>query len=107
MAFAVARRTREIGIRMAVGATQPAILTMILRESTAMLASGVVLGVAVTGAAVNATRAFVSQLYGVQPSDPLVLAATSVGLFAAGVVASLVPARRAARVDPTEALRTE
>ena len=107
MAFAVARRTREIGIRIAVGATRQMILRMVLRESAALLVFGVVVGVWLTSVAVNAMRALASQLYGVQPTDPRMLVATSAGLFVAGVVASLVPALRASRVDPAVVLRTE
>jgi predicted permease len=107
IAFAVAQRTREIGIRMAVGASQRAILAMVLHESAVLLASGVVAGIALTGAAASATGAFASQLYGVHPADPLMLSLTSAALFVAGAVASLAPARRAARIDPTEALRAE
>ena len=107
IAFSVARRTREIGVRMAVGATRQTILRMMLRESASLLVVGVVVGVAATSIAVNVMRALESQLYGVQPTDPFMLMATSAGLFAAGVVASLVPALRAAKVDPAVALRTE
>lgn len=107
IAFAVARRTREIGVRIAVGATQQTILRMVLGESAALLVLGVIVGVGVTSVVVNAMRALAAQLYGVQPTDPFLLVATSAGLFAAGVVASLVPALRATRVDPVAALRTE
>lgn len=107
IAFAVARRTREIGIRIAVGATRQTILRMVLRESAALLVCGVIVGVWLTTLAVNAMRALASQLYGVQPTDPLVLVVTSAGLFVAGVVASLVPALRASRVDPVVVLRTD
>jgi predicted permease len=107
IAFAVARRTREIGVRMAVGATQRTILRMVLADSAALLVLGVIVGVGVTSVAVHAMRTLASQLYGVQPTDPFLLVATSAGLFAAGVAASLVPAFRATRVDPVVALRTE
>ena len=107
IAFAVARRTREIGIRMAIGATKQTILRMVLRESAVLLVFGVIVGVGVTSVAVNAMRTLGSQLYGIQPTNPFMLVATSAGLFAAGVVASLAPALRAARVDPAVALRTE
>jgi predicted permease len=107
IAFAIARRTREIGIRIAIGATRQTILRMVLRESAALLVCGVIVGVWLTSLAVNAMRALASQLYGVQPTDPLMLVVTSAGLFVAGVVASLVPALRASRVDPAVVLRTE
>jgi predicted permease len=107
IAFAVARRAREIGIRMALGASPPAILAMVLRESALLLAVGLLAGVALTGAASGATRAFAAQLFGVRPADPLVLTLTSAAVFAAGLVATLAPASRAARIDPTEALRAE
>jgi predicted permease len=107
IAFAVARRAREIGIRMAIGASRPAILAMILRENAAMLACGVVAGVMLTGAAASTMRVFASQLYGVHAVDPIVLTLTGAAVFVAGVVATLAPASRAARTDPMEALRVE
>ena len=104
MAYTVSRRTHEMGIRMAMGASSWEIRRMILRESGRLIASGLVLGL--LGAAA-VTRYLETQLYGVSPTDvPTLLAAVAV-LAAAGMAASYLPARRATRVDPMVALRAD
>ena len=104
LAYQVAQRTREIGIRMALGGTKRAISGLVLAESLRMLALGLAIGLA--GAFV-AGRAMRNLLYGVQPADPTVLVTVAAVLAAVGLVAALVPARRAQRIDPAMALATE
>jgi predicted permease len=104
LSHAVARRTNEIGIRMAVGAGRGAVAWMVLREMLAMLAVGAAAG---GTAAVGLSRLIASQMFGVKGSDPLTLAAAAATLAAIAVFASLFPAMRAARVDPMTALRVE
>ncbi len=104
MSYSIARRTPEIGIRMALGASQGSVLWMVMRETLAMTAAGVALGLT---AAWWLGRAVASQLFGLSPADPLAIAA-AVGVMAcAAALAGFVPARRAARVDPMTALRSE
>jgi predicted permease len=104
MSYAVARRTREIGIRMALGAEQTTVVWMVLREVGAMVAAGVLLGLPL---AVALSRIVQAQLYGLSPHDPLALAGAVGALTAVALVAGLLPARRATRVDPMLALRSE
>jgi ABC-type antimicrobial peptide transport system permease subunit len=104
MAYTVARRTGEIGIRMAVGARPADIMGMVLRESVRVVLVGSVAGLA---AAVAATRVIRSQLYGLTPHDPVVLTGAAVVLVAVTMLAACIPARRASRVDPLRALRNE
>ncbi|MCA1591405.1 MAG: ABC transporter permease [Acidobacteria bacterium] len=104
MAYSVARRTREIGIRMALGARSGDVLGLVLREGMTLVGIGVVLGVAVAFAA---TRMLAGFLYGVSTSDPATFAGVTVALAATALVASFIPARRAARVDPAISLRYE
>jgi predicted permease len=101
LAYQVAQRRREIGIRMALGGTRQAISRMVLAESGRMLALGLGLGVA---GALGAGRAVRSLLYGVQPADPAVLAAVALVLGAVALAAALIPAQRAQDVDPAVAL---
>jgi len=104
MAYHVARRTSEIAIRMALGATRRHIAGPILREALLLAA----IGIGVSLPAVFAlTRLIKSQLYGVEPNDPLTMAAAVVALVAVATMAAWLPARRAARIDPMEALRCE
>jgi predicted permease len=103
-AYSVTRRTREIGIRMAVGASRPRVLRTILRGALMQLAAGLAIGVP---AAIAAGRLLEAQLFGVSPADPAILAGASVFLALAAVLAALLPARRAASLDPVKALRVE
>lgn len=104
MAYSVAQRTNEIGIRMAVGALPRQIRSMILRESTWVTATGILAGVA---AALLLSRLVKSMLYGIQSYDPITIAAGVLILLAVALAASWIPARRAAGVQPMEALRHE
>ncbi|SDS16956.1 ABC transporter permease [Opitutus sp. GAS368] len=103
VAQTTARRTREIGIRMALGATTGCVVRLVLSRGLAQLAAGLVLGL---GGAFAATR-LMSTLLAVSPTDPVVFATVPVLLAVIGLFACWLPARRAARIAPTEALRTE
>ncbi len=103
-AYAVARRTGEVGIRMALGATRGAILNMFLRSALAQAALGFLLGIPL---ALAVGRLLGHFLYQTSPFQPAVLLAVTSLLLAATVAAALIPARRAAHLEPTEALRTE
>jgi putative ABC transport system permease protein len=102
MSYSVAQRTSEIGIRMALGAEARDVFRLILRQSLRMTIIGVVAGVL---AAAAATRVMRSLLFGVAPGDPMTLAAICITLGAVALLASYIPARRAARVDPLVAIR--
>ena len=104
VAFSVARRTQEIGIRMALGARRGDVLSMILREGAWLAMVGVAIGVAVSLAI---TRLMATLLFNISPSDPLTLVAVAVLLSLVALLASYLPARRAMRVDPMVALRYE
>jgi putative ABC transport system permease protein len=104
LAFLVSLRRREIGIRLALGATSGRVLEGVIAQGTALAAIGLVVGVA---AAFFSTRVIESQLFGIGARDPLVFAGAAVALLLVAVVASWVPARRASRVDPQIALRVE
>lgn len=104
MAHSVANRKNEIGIRLALGAQPGQVRTMILRESTWLSVAGIVVGV---GAALVLTRLVKSMLYGIQPWDPPTLAGGVLILLVVALAASWIPARRAAGVQPMEALRHE
>jgi predicted permease len=104
MAYSVANRTNEIGIRLALGAQPRAVLAMILRESTWVTLSGVITGV---GGALLLARLVKSMMYGLQPTDPLTLVTGAALLIAVGLAASWLPARRASHVEPVVALRHE
>ncbi|HZR09615.1 MAG TPA: ABC transporter permease [Myxococcales bacterium] len=103
-AYSVTQRSREIGIRMALGADPRRVLGMVVGGGLRLASAGVVLGVLV---ALAATRALASLLYGVSTTDPLTLAATAAVLVVSAALASLIPARRATRVDPAVSLRVE
>jgi ABC-type antimicrobial peptide transport system permease subunit len=104
MAYTVARRTSEIGIRMALGARSAQVLGMVLREVWWMAGMGVLLGV---GMALWLGRLVSSMLYGLEASDPLTLAGIAALLMVIALLAGLGPARRAAGIDPMRALRHE
>ncbi len=103
-AFGVARRGREIGIRMALGAQPGNVLSMVLREVFLLAAIGIGLALPATWWLTQLLR---SQLYGVEPRDPLTLAATTLALVSVAFLAGALPARRASRVDPAQVLRYE
>jgi ABC-type antimicrobial peptide transport system permease subunit len=104
LSFAVKRRTREIGIRLAVGAQRAAVLRMILRQSAWMALAGIAVGVPLALASGSLAS---SLLYGLQPRDPITALGSCGLLAAAAFAAALIPAWRAARVDPVTALRCE
>ncbi len=104
MAYAVARRTTEIGIRMALGAARGRIVWMVLREVLVLSAIGIALGF---GAVHEGTEFVKSFLFGLKPNDPLALIASSSILLACALLAGFLPARRASRIDPITALRNE
>jgi len=104
MAYSVAERTREIGIRMALGAQPGGVLHLVLGQGMRLVAAGLVVGL---GAAFVATRLLTSMLFEVKPFDPATFAGACGALFAVALVANYIPARRAVRVDPMIALRHE
>ena len=104
MAYAVAQRTREIGIRMALGASGGSVMRLVLRRAFVLIAVGLALGVS---AALGLTRFLESQLYEVSPTDAPTFTVVTMGLVIIAVAATLIPAWRAVRVDPTVALRYE
>jgi putative ABC transport system permease protein len=104
IAYSVAQRTREIGIRVALGADRSAVMRLIVGEGLTLAAIGLVLGI---GGALLLTRTLETLLYEVSPTDPAVLAATCAGVLATAGLASLIPALRALRIDPSHALRAE
>jgi ABC-type antimicrobial peptide transport system permease subunit len=104
LAFVVARRTREVGLRIALGAGRAGIVRLVLREMLLVFAIGLGAGLA---AAFGASRFVGSQLFGVAPIDPIVFAVSTTALIAASLAAALVPAWRATRIDPMRALRVD
>ena len=104
IAFAVSQRTREIGVRMALGARPADVLRMVLREGMTLVAAGVALGIV---ASLMLTRLLEGMVYGVKVRDPLIFAVVNLLLVAVSLAACYIPARRATRVDPLEALRYE
>jgi predicted permease len=104
MAYTVARRTREIGIRMALGAATGNVVWLVMKEVLVLVGIGVVLGL---GASWGLTRYVVKQLYGIQPNDLTTIVLATLGITCVALAAGYVPARRATRVDPIRALRWE
>jgi ABC-type antimicrobial peptide transport system permease subunit len=104
ISYAVSQRTREIGIRLALGAPLQHVTAVFVRQGLVLSTIGAVFGLA---AAAMLTRLMKSVLYDVNPADPPTYAAVSAGLILAAALASYLPARRATRVDPSEALRAE
>ncbi|MES2523004.1 MAG: ABC transporter permease [Gemmatimonadota bacterium] len=104
ISFSVSQRTREIGIRMALGAHAPGVVRMVVQQGMAVASVGAVCGLVVALAATGVLRSF---LYGVSPTDPVTFAAIITLLLTAVMFASWIPARRAAGIQPTEALREE
>jgi putative ABC transport system permease protein len=104
IAYTVSQRTHELGVRVALGATRLEIVRLVLREGLWLVAGGTVLGLA---GAFATTRLLVGLVKGTQPNDPATFLTVTVVLLAAGLVASYLPARRAAQVDPITALRVE
>jgi len=102
MSYTVARRTGEIGIRMALGARQTDVAGMVLRETAGLVVGGIALGIP---AALATTRLIESLLFGLEPTDPTTIGAVTLSLLAVAGLAGLLPARRAANVDPMVALR--
>jgi predicted permease len=100
----VARRTRELGIRAALGATRRAVVALVVRQGSALAAAGIVIGLVSAAALARGLRAF---LYGVEPADLLTYAAGTTLLAAVTLLATLLPARRAAHVNPADALRRD
>jgi ABC-type antimicrobial peptide transport system permease subunit len=108
MAFAVSQRTQEFGVRMALGADRARILGMLLRQGSRQVALGLLAGVGLALALATAGRDAIGNiLFGVDPRDPLTFTAVVALIALVSLVAILVPARRATRVHPMHALRTE
>ncbi len=104
MSYTVAQRTREIAVRIALGATQSQVTKLVLRDALRLTLTGLGLGII---AALALVHLLSSMLYEVRPTDPLTFAGMSIFLGAIALFASCLPARRAARVDPMVALRYE
>jgi predicted permease len=104
MAFVVARRRKELGIRLALGAAPRGVIWMVMKEVLLLMTIGLLVGVP---AAIGLGRFVASQLYGIQPNDPAIAIATMTLLGLVSAAAGLIPARRASRIDPILALRYE
>jgi len=104
VSYGVARRTHEMGVRMALGATHRDVVRHVLRDGSRLAVFGAVAGIL---GALAATRLLSTQLYGIRASDPLTLVAAAVAIVVVALVGSYVPARRAARIAPVTALQVE
>jgi putative ABC transport system permease protein len=104
MSYTVTRRSREIGIRMALGAAQGRVLRQVLSQTFAIAVAGTVSGVI---AAMMATRALETLLFGLSERDPLTIGGVAMSLIVVSMMSGLLPARRAATLDPVQAIRTE
>jgi putative ABC transport system permease protein len=104
MAYSVTQRVRELGVRMALGATQSQVIMLVLREGLRLTLAGLAIGLV---GALALTHLLSSMLYGVRATDPVTFVVVSFVLTFAACLATYIPARRAARVDPMVALRYE
>ena len=102
--YAVAGRTQEMGIRMALGARAPQVVTLVVRQSMTMIGLAIVVGLV---ASLGATRLLEAQLFGIRATDPVIYAIVPIALAAVALVACYIPARRASRVDPVATLRAD
>ncbi len=104
VSYAVAQRTREVGIRIALGASPAEVRGLVVRQSAAPIVAGLAVGLAL---AAGAARLLAGFLYGVPAIDPISFGAAMLVLAASGLLAAYVPARRASRIDPMAAMRTD
>jgi ABC-type antimicrobial peptide transport system permease subunit len=104
MAFLVAQRTREIGVRMALGAATGDVIWLVMKDVFVLAGIGIAIGLSASWAL---TRMVKSQLYGIQPNDLISIIAATVGIAAVALLSGYIPARRATRIDPMRALRWE
>lgn len=104
LASTVSQRSRELGVRLAIGARPGSIVSLVLRGALGVVLTGTAAGLVL---ALGATRALQGMLYGVTPADPLTLVSTALALGALGLIAAALPARRASRIDPARTLREE
>ncbi|HYL64079.1 MAG TPA: FtsX-like permease family protein, partial [Candidatus Methylomirabilis sp.] len=104
LAYEVARRTREIGIRLALGAQRSNVVRLVVRQALTLMVVGATIGI---GASLGVTRFMASMLFGVSPNDPVTIVGVTILLAGVALAACYIPARRAMRVDPMVALRYE
>jgi putative ABC transport system permease protein len=104
LAYVVSQRTQEIGVRLAIGASPHSVVRLFVREGAVLVLAGLVCG---SAGALAASRALATLLFGVTPTDPLTFAGVGTALAIVALLATYVPARRAAAVDPMNALRSE
>jgi ABC-type antimicrobial peptide transport system permease subunit len=104
ISYVVSQRTRELGVRLALGAEASDVRRMVLRQGLILAGMGVIIGL---GAAIGLTRLMEALLYGVDPVDPLTFGAVALSLTFVALLASYIPARRASKVDPVVAIRFE
>jgi ABC-type antimicrobial peptide transport system permease subunit len=104
MAHGVVRRTKEIGIRMALGAERRVIVWMVMRETMLLVLAGIIVGIPV---ALGGARLISNQLFGLSPTDPFSLIVSALVLITVAAVAGFLPARKASKVNPLTALRYE